>query len=138
MDESCARYDNQGPRAQPYFAAPNATAMVNVGREPEDIPEQAVVSAAKVVTDPAPTTSLALTTTLMTPRRQATGDMRVALSDGTFGLLIAAQNGDTDRLNDVFKEYRREPTAAPAATPASKPVSYVTTKTEKLTTNIYC
>ena len=55
----------------------------------------------------------------------------MALSDGTFGMLIAAQNGDIDRLRNVFQEYRREPPAAPAATPASKPVSYVTTKSEK-------
>ena len=55
----------------------------------------------------------------------------MALLDGTFGLLIAAQNGDTDRLRKVFTEYRREPTAAQTATPAAQHVSYVTTKTKK-------
>ena len=106
MDESCARCDNQGPRAQPYFAALNATAMVNaapVGRDPEDIPEQAVASAATVITNQAPTTSLALTTTPTTPPRQATGDTRVALSDDAFGMLIAAQKGDMHRLKNFFR-----------------------------------
>jgi len=92
--------------------------------------EQAVASAVTVITNKAPTTSLALTTTPTTLPRQATRDKRVALSDGTFGLLIAAQNGDSDRLRNVFTQYRREATAAQTATPAAQPVSYVTAKTE--------
>jgi len=116
MDESCARCDNQGPRAQPYFAAPNATAMVNaapVDRESENIPEQAVASAAKVITNQAPTTSLALTTTPTTPPRQAMGDTRVALSDGTFGMQISAQNGE----GAASRTFSRSTAASPRQRP---------------------